>query len=148
MEKEMGTQTCEVCMNYLPADPFEECACRNRQDAIWYSTGGQNELVCEVAGTRLAIYRVGYTRFIFLPNKDEQQSLYTTKDFEAVGIKDDTDLRVVWDETRLEIDDSPWFEIYDKQTGEFREQDATFTGLDEAYNFALRLPKNERNWTE
>lgn len=138
---------CEVCGKPLPTDTLGDCPCVNRQDAIWYSTGGQNELVCEVAGTRLAIYRVGYTRFIYFPAdaEGERYELCNTSDFEKWGIEDDTELMRLWDSNHLEIDESPWFEIYDKQTGEFREQDATFTGLDEAYGFVLRLPENERN---
>lgn len=146
----MGEQTCEVCGKYLPVDPFEDCVCRERQDAVWYANGGQAEPVADVAGTRLAIHRVGYTRFIYFPdtNKDERYELCNTSDFEGLDIQDDTELLRLWNINALEIDDSPWFEIYDKQSWEYREQDATFTTLDEAYQFALRLPDNERKWAE
>lgn len=147
MEKEMGEQVCEICKSDLPADPFADCVCRNRQDAIWYANGGQAELVCIVEGTRLSIERCGYTRFIYFPAdaEGERYELCNTSDFEKWGIEDDTELMRLWDSNHLEIDQSPWFEIYDRQARKYLDE-VTFTGLDEVYAFVLGLPESERNW--
>jgi hypothetical protein len=103
-----------------------------------------------VEGTRLSIERVGYTKFIYYPaNYDETgetEHLLDTADFEMRGIDTDQALSETYKEGRLEIEDSPWFEIYDTQTQQYLET-PTFVTLDEAYGYVVALPDNERKWT-
>jgi hypothetical protein len=143
-------QDCEVCGVPLPEDTLAPCECVNKQDAIWYVNGGQCELVRLVEGTRLSIERVGYTKFIYYPaNYDETgetEHLLDTADFEMRGIDTDQALSETYKEGRLEIEESPWFEIYDTQAQQYLET-PTFVTLDEAYAYVIALPDNERKWT-
>ena len=145
-------QECEVCGRPLPEDTLAPCECVNRQDAIWYVNGGQCELVRLVEGTRLSIERVGYTKFIYYPaNYDEVEDtgepelLLDTDDFFERGIDTDQALSETYGEGRLEIEDSPWFEIFDTQTQQYLET-PTFVTLDEAYAYVIALPDKERKW--
>ena len=142
-------QNCEVCGLPLPQDTLDPCVCVNRQDAIWYVNGGQCELVRLVEGTRLSIERVGYTKFIYYPaNYDETgetEHLLDTDDFFERGIDTDQALRETYEEARLEIEESPWFEIYDTQTQQYLET-PTFVTLDEAYGYLIELPDKDKKW--
>jgi hypothetical protein len=105
-----------------------------------------------VEGTRLSIERVGYTKFIYYPaNYDEVEDtgepelLLDTDDFFERGIDTDQALSETYGEGRLEIEDSPWFEIFDTQTQQYLET-PTFVTLDEAYAYVIALPDKERKW--
>jgi hypothetical protein len=146
-------QECEVCARPLPQDTLAPCVCVDRQDAIWYVNGGQCELVRLVEGTRLSIERVGYTQFIYYPaNYDEVEDtgepehLLDTADFEARGFDTDKALSEGYEQGVFEIEESPWFEIYDTQTQQYLET-PTFVTLDEAYAFVIALPDRDRKWT-
>lgn len=141
-------QECEVCGVPLPQDTLAPCVCADRQDAIWYVNGGQCELVRLVEGTRLSIERVGYTKFIYYPadaEEGETEHLVDTNDFERWGIKNDTEMNRLYGEGAFEIEENPWFEIYDTQTQQYLET-PTFVTLDEAYAYVLDLPDTEKKW--
>jgi hypothetical protein len=146
---EVGKALCEVCSMPLPNEPFEECICVERQDAIWYANGGQCELVSLVEGTRLSIERVGYTKFIYYPaNYDEtgdSEHLLDTADFVARGFDTDQALSEGYSQGVFEIEDSPWFEIFDVQNQMYLDT-ITFVTLDEAYAYVLDLPDKDRKW--
>ena len=142
-------QECEVCGVPLPQDTLDPCVCVDRQDAIWYVNGGQCELVRLVEGTRLSIERVGYTKFIYYApdaGEGETEHLLDTADFEKWGIYNDTEMNRLYGEGCFEIEESPWFEIYDIQTQQYLET-ATYVTLDEAYAFVIALPDRDRKWT-
>jgi len=146
-------QECEVCGKPLPEDTLAPCECVNRQDAIWYVNGGQCELVRLVEGTRLSIERVGYTKFIYFPasyddpeGTGDTEHLLDTADFEARGFDTDQALSEGYSQGVFEIEESPWFEIYDTQKQMYLET-PTFVTLDEAYAYVVGLPDKERKWT-
>ena len=139
---------CEVCGKPLPTDTLGDCLCASRQDAIWYTNIGQSELVVIVEGTRLSIERVGYTHFYYYPDKDNTDvvhELWNTSDFLMWGITNDEELIAAYNDELIEIDDSPWFEIYDIQEQEYLDT-LTFVDLDGAYKYVLDLPDKDRKW--
>jgi hypothetical protein len=105
-----------------------------------------------VEGTRLSIERVGYTKFIYYPaNYDEVEDtgetehLLDTADFEARGFDTDKALSEGYEQGVFEIEESPWFEIFDVQNQMYLET-PTFVTLDEAYAYVVGLPDKERKW--
>ena len=147
----MDEMKCEVCDKPLPSDPLEECLCRDRQDAIWYTTtdevsGWEYVKIFSVEGKDiLSIERYGASHFRYRPTTDaEWIDIRVMSELVAVGILNDSDIERAVENDLLDTSEGGWFEIYNHDTERYLDTDVMGT-LDEAYAYVVDFLADKEN---
>lgn len=116
---------------------------------VFYTPHNEAEVVWQVDGYDYFVVRNGEMRAHFTNANGEEETLYTTSDFERVGLTTDALLQLADDRGLLEWVYNPWFEVdhntYDLYSG--FASDEIFGDIVEAIERAIHLSECKHEGT-
>jgi hypothetical protein len=140
-------EICKICDQGIP-EGSTTCPCADRQDAAFYKYTSEpyTNVWDRPDKCRFYVVSTGEMRILYHPDPEssEQQILRYTDDLEKIGIETDSDLEAfnALGDEMFEWVNNPWFEIYDREDGDFFSE--PMYELDEAISLAVEL--HEQNY--